>query len=79
MTEDPMACEDLVELVTAYLDDALDAPTRARFDQHIGECDGCDAFLQQFRVTIDTVSRTGADALDPALRGRLLDVFRNWN
>jgi anti-sigma factor RsiW len=79
MTDDPMACEELVELVTAYLDRALDAPTRARFDAHIGECDGCDAFLQQFRVTIDTMSRTGSDELDPALRSKLLDVFHHWS
>ena len=37
MTEDrDLACAELVELVTAYLDGSLDAETRARFDTHGG-------------------------------------------
>ena len=36
-----MDCNELVELVTAYLDGALDPDTRARFDIHLSECDGC--------------------------------------
>jgi hypothetical protein len=44
-----MDCNELVELVTAYLDGALDPQTRARFDSHLRECDGCENYLQQFR------------------------------
>ncbi len=74
-----MDCNELVELVTAYLDGSLDAETRARFDTHLLECDGCDSFLQQFRSTVATLGNVGAeDELDPAFRTRLLDVFRDW-
>ncbi|WP_342228696.1 zf-HC2 domain-containing protein [Mycobacterium avium subsp. hominissuis] len=48
----PLDCNELVEIVTAYLDGSLDLETRARFDEHLLECDGCDNYLQQFRVTI---------------------------
>ena len=51
MTDHPMDCNELVELVTAYLDGALDPDTRARFDMHLVECDGCENYLQQFRET----------------------------
>lgn len=51
----PLDCNELVEIVTAYLDGSLDLETRARFDEHLLECDGCDNYLQQFRVTISTV------------------------
>ncbi|WP_308161677.1 zf-HC2 domain-containing protein [Mycolicibacterium goodii] len=54
----PLDCNELVEIVTAYLDGSLDLETRARFDEHLLECDGCDNYLQQFRVTISTVGRT---------------------
>lgn len=70
-------CNVLVELVTAYIDDSLDPGTRARFDLHLVECDGCEAYLQQFRAAISTIGDIQADQLDPALRGRLLGAFRD--
>jgi anti-sigma factor RsiW len=73
-----MDCNELVELVTSYLDGSLDDDTRARFDVHLLECDGCANYLQQFRATIDTVGRIGDEALDPSFRDRLLDAFRDW-
>lgn len=73
----PMDCNDLVELVTAYLDGSLDADTRARFDRHLAECDGCENYLQQFRTTVDALGAVD-DQLDPAFRNRLLDSFRDW-
>lgn len=73
-----MDCNELVELVTAYLDGALDLDTRARFDVHLLECDGCENYLEQFRSTIKTIGRVGDEALDPVYRDRLLDAFRNW-
>ncbi len=73
-----MDCNELVELVTAYLDGSLDTETRARFDVHLLECDGCENYLQQFRATVDTVARIDQETLDPAFRDRLLDAFRDF-
>ena len=73
-----MDCNELVELVTAYLDGALDLDTRARFDMHLLECDGCENYLEQFRSTIKTIGSVSDEALDPVYRDRLLDAFRNW-
>ena len=78
MTEYSMDCNILVELVTAYLDDALDPDTRGRFDTHLLECDGCENYLQQFRETVRTVGRIGDDEIDPAFRKRLLDAFKDF-
>ena len=78
MTEYSMDCNVLVELVTAYLDDALDPDTRSRFDEHLLECDGCENYLQQFRETVRTVGRISNDELDPAFRKRLLDAFKDF-
>ena len=78
MTEYSMDCNELVELVTAYLDDALDPGTRGRFDEHLLECDGCENYLQQFRETVRTVGRIRDDELDPAFRKRLLDAFKDF-
>jgi anti-sigma factor RsiW len=78
MTDDTMACNELVELVTAYLDGVLDPETRSRFDMHLLECDGCENYLEQFRATVRTVGRISDEQLDPAYRRRLLDVFRDF-
>ena len=74
-----MDCNELVELVTAYLDGALDAETRASFEEHLLDCDGCDNYLEQFRVTIATVGTIGSGELDPDYRSRLIETFRDWH
>jgi anti-sigma factor RsiW len=78
MSTEPMDCNELVELVTAYLDGSLDLDTRARFDMHLLECDGCENYLQQLRETVRALGKIRHDELDPAFRGRLLDAFKDF-
>ena len=72
-------CDELVELVTAYLDGALDLDTRERFDLHLAECDGCENYLQQVRGTVSMLGRITETDLDPGFRDRLLESFRDFN
>jgi anti-sigma factor RsiW len=51
-----MPCQELVELVTAYLDGSLDAADRERLEAHLKLCDPCVVYLEQFRVMI-TITR----------------------
>jgi hypothetical protein len=44
---DGLACKQLVELVADYLDDALSPEMRARFEEHLAGCDGCNTYLSQ--------------------------------
>jgi anti-sigma factor RsiW len=74
----PMDCNELVELVTAYLEGTLDDLTRARFADHLQACDGCENYLQQFRATVATLGKIRDDQLDLAFRDRLLTAFRHW-
>ena len=80
MTEIPMeiSCQELVELVTDYLDGALPPGERARFESHIADCDGCRAYLEQIRVTIRLSGTLRPEQLDPAAEEALLDAFRDW-
>ncbi|BBZ26527.1 hypothetical protein MMAD_08220 [Mycolicibacterium madagascariense] len=73
-----MDCIELVELVTAYLDGSLDAQTRERFDLHLLECDGCENYLQQFRVTVRTLGSLEPRDVAPEFRARLLRAFEDW-
>ena len=74
----PLSCRELVELVTDYLEGALPARARRRFDEHIAGCPHCTAYLEQMQITIRTVGRLREDAIDPAARDELLAVFRDW-
>jgi anti-sigma factor RsiW len=78
MRRSRLKCKDMVEIVTAYLDDALDADTRRRFEAHLSGCDGCDNYLEQMRVTLATLGRIRDEDLDPVYRSRLLDAFKNF-
>jgi anti-sigma factor RsiW len=75
--ERELACREVVELVTAYLEDALAAADRERFEEHLVFCDGCSNYLEQMRTTIRLTGRADV-ALPPALEDRLLDAFRGW-
>jgi anti-sigma factor RsiW len=75
----PLDCDELVELVTAYLDGSLDLETRERFDLHLADCDGCENYLQQFRTTVSTLGKLAATDFAPAFRDRLLKAFRDFN
>jgi hypothetical protein len=60
-----LACRELVYLVTDYLDGVLPADWRAGVERHLAACDGCTAYLQQIRVTIDALQRLGTDVPPP--------------
>jgi len=80
MTAQPeMSCRELVELVTDYLEDALDPLTRERFVAHLRECDGCAAYVEQMRTTVRVLGEIPEDSLPADVRDRLLDVFRGWS
>jgi anti-sigma factor RsiW len=74
-----MDCDEFVELVTAFLDEALDNETQQRFVAHIAECDGCDVYLVQIRQTIGAIGELHSEDLSESARRTLLVAFRDWN
>ena len=73
-----MACQELVELVTAYLDGSLSRSDRRRFRAHIGECDHCTAYVEQMRLVIEATGSLSEDDLEPTALEELLEAFRGW-
>jgi anti-sigma factor RsiW len=73
-----LSCQELVELVTDYLEGALSPEETARFDDHIGRCTGCAAYLEQIRQTIVLTGRLTPESLSPEAERALLDAFRGW-
>jgi predicted anti-sigma-YlaC factor YlaD len=71
-------CQELVELVTDYLEGSLSAPQRARFEEHLAKCSGCRNYLAQMRQTIKLAGKLSEEPITPQARDDLLGVFRNW-
>jgi hypothetical protein len=73
-----MPCQELVELVTGYLDDALPAAERARCDEHLRTCPGCRAYLAHMEVVVSALGqlRHSDGEASGAEKARLLDLFR---
>ena len=78
MSTPSLTCEEFVELVTDYLEGALDRDTEERFVRHAGDCPGCDTYLEQFRETIRLAGRIEPERVEPETLDRLLDAFRDW-
>ena len=76
---DDLSCQEVVELVTDYLEDALAPEVRERFELHLGACDGCVTYLDQMRATIRIVRALREEDLDPQLREELVGAFRGWH
>ena len=73
-----LTCRKLVELVTEYLEGALTPTDTARFEAHISKCEGCSAYLDQMRKTVQLAGRLKEQDIEPAARERLLAAFRDW-
>jgi anti-sigma factor RsiW len=80
MTEstEHITCQEVVELVTGYLDGALEADDTALFEQHLNFCDGCVWYVDQMRTTIATVGRIREEDVPPETREQLMTAFRDW-
>jgi len=73
-----MTCAELVELVTAFLEGALDSETEQRFVEHLAICDGCEIYVEQMRRTIDKVGQVPPESLSAETRDGLLNAFRDF-
>jgi len=47
-----MTCKELVEFLMDYLDGLLSEPERRRFEEHLGECPDCVAYLATYREAV---------------------------
>ena len=73
-----LACQEVVELVTDYLEGALSAADRRAFEHHLGGCPHCTEYLAQIRETIRLAGRVTPEDLTPRMREDLTDVYRRW-
>ena len=73
-----LACRQVVELVTAYLEGTLPARDRRRFDEHLSGCPHCTLYVEQMRVTLERLGSVSLDGLSPEAERDLLAAFADW-
>ena len=73
-----LTCQELVELVTDYLEGALSVRDRERFEVHLLDCDDCPIYLEQIRVTIRTVGSLTEQRMSQTAKEDLLRRFSAW-
>ena len=74
-----ISCREVVELVTAYLDAALDAEIVQRMEAHLKLCPPCAEYVDQVRTTarLAAAAATAELELRPD-RNALLSAFREF-
>lgn len=65
-------CRDANDFLVEYLEGALPPAIRSRFEKHLARCERCQAYLDQYRRTIELVKADAADEAEPPLD--LVDV-----
>ncbi len=73
-----MNCRQVVELMTDYLEGALSAADRRRFEAHISGCDGCTEYLRQLQTAMSLAKKLGEEPISAELEADLLRAFRDW-
>jgi anti-sigma factor RsiW len=71
-------CQELVELVTDYLDGSLDAETAGLFEEHVALCPGCATYLDQMKETASLLGQIPVETLSEEAQTALLDTFRDF-
>ena len=71
-----ISCQEVVEVVTDYLEGRMSPEDVAIFEAHLDLCDGCKWYVEQMRITIATVGRIDEADVPDEMRATLMDAFR---
>lgn len=73
-----LTCQEIVELVTDYVEGTMSPELRASFEFHLSKCDGCTNYVEQIAMTIRLAGKVEAAELSPEFRARLIEAFRDF-
>jgi anti-sigma factor RsiW len=76
MTYIDLRCDQLVELLTDYLEGALDTACHTDVERHIESCEGCANYLDQMRETIHQIGRLRVEDIPTNALDELLTAFQ---
>jgi anti-sigma factor RsiW len=56
-----VTCREFAEFIGEYLSGELPSDVTAQFERHMSRCTNCDAYLANYRMTIDLGRQAFAD------------------
>ncbi len=74
-----MTCQEIVELVTEYLEGALSPAAHERFERHLRTCADCVAYVEQTRRAAAALGHVAPQPPDDTTKAALLEAFRNFH
>ena len=72
---DDLPCQEAVELVTDYLESALDQDTLIRLEHHLSICEACRTYFDQIRLVVTGLSALPPPSLTPQARQEIVAAF----
>ena len=78
MREQGLTCQEVIELLSSYIEGGLTADDRRRVDEHLALCDGCTTYLEQMRETIRLSGMVTEEQVPEDEKTALLAAFRDW-
>jgi hypothetical protein len=73
-----LTCQEMVELVTDYLEGSLGWRARRRVAKHLRHCTACTRYVEQMRETLALLGTVPVDTISPEAQSALLDAFRDF-
>jgi anti-sigma factor RsiW len=73
-----LTCLEVVELVTDFLEGALEPALHGRVERHLRGCTGCAAHLDQLRETIALLGHLPEAAFSTRGLAELEAAFADW-
>jgi len=71
-----ITCQEVVEVVTDYVERRMSPEDVATFEAHLDLCAGCKWYVEQMRITIATVGRIDEADVPDEMRDTLMTAFR---
>lgn len=78
MTMGMLACREVTELVTDYVEGRLSWLDRVRFQLHVGMCRHCREYLRQIKTTQRLLGELPPQPPPPEVEAELVERFKNW-
>ncbi len=64
-------CDEVIQLLTDYVDGELEPAAQSKLDQHFKGCRSCHGFLETFKRTIELTGTFRCEEIPSAVSGRL--------
>ena len=74
-----LVCQELVELVSDYLNQTLPPRERTRFEAHLQTCPPCTSYLAQMTTTLEVAGEVGGARATSDTKEELVTLFRRWH